>query len=97
MEPQPPKPIEEMTDEEKQKWEDLLEDLALSHIRTREDILEDLRVLLNNSQVQAMALIKKNSRYGVNCPYYLKAKAIYEKDNTAQHISFLLDQLNDKK
>jgi hypothetical protein len=92
--PQPPKPLEEMTEDEKRQWEDLLEDFAQSHPRTPEDVLDDIRRLLNESQIEAMATIKKHSRYGINCPYYLKAKKLYEIDNTAHKLSLLLEQFD---
>jgi heme-degrading monooxygenase HmoA len=88
---QPPKPIEEMTEAERERWEELLEEYADSHSHTEWDTLEDIRQFLNSSKIEAMHYIKKQSRYGINCPYYLKAKALFERDE-AQHFFTLLEQ-----
>lgn len=89
---QPPKPLEEMTTEERTHWEELLEDNEEAHLPTPWDTLETLRKLLNSSQLEAMHFIKKQSRFGNQCPYYLKALHLFNRDDRAAILS-LLDQL----
>lgn len=87
---QPPKPLEEMTEEELEKWEELIENLNHSDAW---DTLEALRVALNSSHIEAMHHIKKQSRFGPYCHYYLKAKKLFYRDQAAGILA-LLDQVN---
>ena len=89
----PPIPLEEMSPEELSKWEQLMEDYADAHPLDSFDTMEEIRKLLNSSQIEAMHMLKKSSRFGVNCTYYQKAKLIFIRDHAGQLLS-LLDQLN---
>jgi hypothetical protein len=92
---QPPKPIEEMTPAERERWEELLEDDETLHSPDVWDSMETLRKLLNSSQIEAMYFIKKQSRFGKACPYYKKAKILFDRDSRAAILS-LLDKLRDE-
>lgn len=76
-----------------QEWEDMLEDDAEIHALDHWDTLELLRKALNSSHIEAMHHLKKHSKYGKHCPYYIKAKTLFEKLESADILS-LLDKLN---
>ena len=91
---QPPKALEEMSREELEQWEDFLEDQETLHALDVWDDLETLRKLLNESQLEAMHFLKKQSRFGKQCPYYLKARIVFERDSRAAILS-LLDKIRE--
>ena len=70
-------------------WEDYLESRKDLHKLDALDTLDQFRRLLNDSQIEAMALIKKRSQYGNECPYYLKAKQLFARDTATQLFSLL--------
>lgn len=78
-----------ITDE---RWEELLEEHAERHPTDAWDTLEEVRKLLNSSRIEAMAMIKKQSRFGDQCPYYLKAKLLFTRDEAGEILT-LLDKL----
>jgi len=88
---QPPKPLSSMTPSELEDWEAYLEDQETVHATTAWDTLNSFRELLNNSHLEAMYFIKKQSKLGNQCPYYLKAKLLFNRDERAAILS-LLDQ-----
>jgi hypothetical protein len=92
---QPPKPLDQMTPEELELWEDMIE--TSEDLRSLDvwDDLETLRELLNNSQLEAMHFLKKQSKYGRACPYYLKAKVLFDRDSRARILS-LLEEIQQK-
>lgn len=92
---QPPKPLEEMTPDELSDWEDFLEDSEALHSLDVWDDLETLRKLLNESQIEAMHFLKKQSIHGRDCPYYVKAKLLFDRDSRADILS-LLDKIRDQ-
>ena len=63
------------------------------------DKLEQLRLLLNNSRVQQMYVIKRSSKLGPTCPYYRKSLRLFEEQEAAPILSLLRDlvkELEDK-
>jgi len=94
---QPPKPIDTMTPEELERWEDLLESHAETHSTDCFDTLEELRKLLNSSKLEAMHMIKKQSRFGNQCPYYLKARSLFDRHERRDIFSLLEQFLNEAK
>lgn len=95
---EPPKPIEDMTQEERKKWEKLTSEHKRSHEKDVWDKLEELRLILNKDQrIEAMAHLKKSSRFGVDCTYYLKAKALFMRDNAGEFLPLLEQILEELK
>ena len=90
---QPPKDISLMSPSELEDWKTLLEETEELHRLDTFDKLETLRELLNSSQVEAMHFLKKQSRFGKQCPYYVKAKFLFNRDDRATILS-LLEQLD---
>jgi len=84
---------DDLSDED---WEEILEDHAEKHKTDSWDTLEQIRKLLNNSQLEAMSMIKKSSRFGSKCPYYIKSKKIFYRDSAAEILS-LLEKFNREK
>ena len=79
------KPENEMTDEELEEWE--------RQTRIEEDRLDKLELLrraLNDSRVEQMYVIKRASKLGNTCPYYIKARELFTKDQQAEILSLLV-------
>lgn len=97
---QPPKPIEEMTPTEQEEWQEYISNLNHKDVW---DTVEELRVALNSSHIEAMHYLKKQSVWGPNCSYYLKAKKLFYRDQVAPILSLLdqiqkeLGELNDRE
>lgn len=65
-----------------QQWDKL-------HERDFYDILEDIRRTLNSSEIEGMNIVKKSSKLGTVCPYYLQAKSIFKKDTETKLLKLL--------
>ena len=76
-------------------WEDLLEEHAELHPTDNWDTMEQIRLLLNSSKLQAMHMIKKQSRLGNQCPYYIKARTLFDRETKAELFS-LLEQFREE-
>lgn len=74
----------DMTDEELSEYEKLT-----AVVEDRLDRLELLRKSLNDSRVEQTYVIKRSSKLGPLCPYYLKAKRLLEQDQ----LKNLVDQM----
>ena len=91
----PPKPIEEMTYQEKEQWERTLENDESLKEPNCWDTLEELRRTLNDSYCENMYYLKKHSKYGSACGYYQKALILFQRDQFAG-ISSLLDKFKEE-
>lgn len=81
-----------------EEWEEILEEYAEKHSHDIWDDVEQLRKLLNqDNRIEAMAHLKKSSRFGVNCTYYLKAKALFMRDTAGDFLTLLEHTYNKLK
>lgn len=63
----------EMSDEELEEFE--------NKTRVNEDIYDDLerfRLFLNNTRIEQMFHLKRSTKLGPQCPYYIKSKKLFE-------------------
>jgi hypothetical protein len=69
----------DMTDEELAEFEE-----ATRVVEDRLDKLELLRQSLNKSRTEMMYGLKRGTKLGPLCPYYLKARRLFEQEQQAE-------------
>jgi predicted GNAT family acetyltransferase len=77
-------PENDMTDHELEEFEQ-----ATRVIEDKFDRLELLRQSLNKSRTEMMYGLKRGTKLGPLCPYYLKARRLFEQEQQAE----LLNQI----
>lgn len=60
------------------------------------DNLERFRLFLNNTRLEQMYHLKRSSKLGPSCPYYIKSKKLFierELDSLQQELNNILEEL----
>ncbi len=82
----------EMSDQELEEYENKIE--------VKEDLYDDLerfRQFLNNTRVEQMYHLKRSTKLGPQCPYYIKSKRLFEEKELEilkKEFQSILDGLN---